>query len=212
MVAMCGYAYTQVLPTWKQRFERTNRPFWGVGHCFNQQSTMCSETACRAVNRQFQSHHTWTLEGHVRHAVVERCAFIVKERWEQTESYRLHEHEGWRMKVKARGGKVKTALASWRWSFRRIARLYSIVFAVHQHFYYQLTVGLCFVRFAYKILLDRDKLCLTQLRSTRTLYVNSSFIYSTNTWHTKLQQVKAVHTIPHSSCSTKMFCTCINPT
>ena len=39
---------------------------------------MCSETACRAVNQQFQNRHTLTLKGHVRQAVVERCTFTAK--------------------------------------------------------------------------------------------------------------------------------------
>jgi len=51
-----------------------------MGHGALYQSTINNvrETACRAVNRQFQSHHTQTLEGHIGQTAVEICAFIAK--------------------------------------------------------------------------------------------------------------------------------------
>ena len=85
---MCAYAYTQLLPTWKQRLERTNQPWQGVGHYFNHQSMMCGKAACRAINRQIQepSHPNFWRPWWGK-LPLKDAPSLRNERWEQPESY-----------------------------------------------------------------------------------------------------------------------------
>ena len=139
-LVMCAYAYTQLLPTWKQRLERTNQPWQGVGHYFNHQSMMCGKAACRAINRQIQepSHPNFWRPWWGK-LPLKDAPSLRNERWEQPESYRQDEHEGRPEELgEDREGRLAhnisevrkrdtatrlTALASQRRRFRRKARL-----------------------------------------------------------------------------------------